>query len=48
MKWGEWWGSDDIEGSWLEPVFKTGEDLVGDANTGGRSSLGWLSELEEE
>ena len=39
---------DEIEGRWLEPVFKVGEDLVGMINAGVRSSLGWLSTLEEE
>ena len=32
---------DEIEGRWLEPVFKSGEDLVGGLNTDGRSFLRW-------
>ena len=39
---------DETEGRWLELVFKVGEDLVGGINAGGRSSLGWLVDLEEE
>ena len=47
-EWGEWWWSDEIEGRWLEEVFKVDADLVGEINTGGRYSLGWLLDLEEE
>ena len=39
---------DEIEGSWLELVFKVGKDLVGGINADGRSSLRWWVNLEEE
>ena len=38
----------EIEGRRLDPVFKTGKDLVGGINVHGRSSLRWLVNLEEE
>ena len=39
---------DELDGSWLEPLFKVGKDLVGGLNADGRSSLRWLRNLEEE
>ena len=39
---------DELEGRWLELVFKVGKDLVGGINAGGRSSLGWWPDLDEE
>ena len=39
---------DEIEGRWLEPVFKVEKYLVGGLNEDGRSSLRWLRNLEEE
>ena len=39
---------DEIEGKWLEPVFKVDEDSVGRLNADGGSSLRWLVNLEEE
>ena len=36
------------ENMWLEPVLKSGKDLVGRLNAHGRSSLRWLVNLEEE
>ena len=38
----------EIEGKRLEPVFKSGEDLVGGINADGGSYLRWLVNLEEE
>ena len=39
---------DEIEGRWLEPVFKEDEDLTDRLNEDSRSSLRWLANLEEE
>ena len=39
---------DEIEGRWLDPVFKEGENLVGVLNADVRYSLEWLPDLEEE
>ena len=36
---------DEIEGRWLETVFKAGKDLVGGLNAGGRSYLEWLPDF---
>ena len=38
----------EIECSWLEPVFKEGKDLVGGLNEDSGSSLKLLANLEEE
>ena len=38
---------DEIEGRWLEPVFKACKDLACGLNAGGRSSLEWSPGLEE-
>ena len=39
---------DELEGRWLDPVFKLGKDLARGLNTGGRSSVGWLANSEDE
>ena len=38
----------ELEGRWLDPVFKVGNDLVFGINAEGRSSSRWLMNLEEE
>ena len=39
---------DEVKGRWLDPVFKTGKDLVGGTNADCRSYLGLLVDLDEE
>ena len=39
---------DEIEGRWLEPIFRSGKFLAGGLNEDDGSSLRWLVNLEEE